>query len=193
MGALHAQPAEPIVLVDINDVTEVAEKIRTFHPENVVAVTGRSSSLFRGNPAYGQYRGTMRFFHVDGGHSCFGTYTDILIGSDLAGDRALIAIDDFGNMRYPQLHAAVYKFLFERPDFRMVLCGANKAYLCRTEDFAFYDRLLREGLVDHATALGCACTLVRTSYAHDYGCFSVQPPAGRPLVGRDEDPDDVVF
>ncbi len=192
MGALHVQPADPVVLVDISDATDVAEKIRAFHPKNVVTVTGRSS-LFRGNPAYERYRATMRFFHVDGGHSGFGTYTDILIGSEMAGDRALISIDDFGNMRYPQLHAAVYKFLFEWTDFRMVLCGGNKAYLCRAEDFAFYDRLIRERFVDHATALGCACTLVRTSYAHDYGCFSVQAPAGRALVGRDEDPDDIPF
>jgi hypothetical protein len=136
----------------------------------------------------------VRFFHVDGEHSCFGTYTDIVIGSEMAGDRALIAIDDFGNMRYPQLHAAVYKFLFARPDFRMVLCGGNKAYLCRAEDFALYDRLIRKHLVPHATALGCPFTLARTSYAHDYGCFAVQPLVeGRALVGRDEDPDEIVF
>ena len=71
MGALHVQPADPVVLVDISDATDVAEKIRAFHPKNVVTVTGRSS-LFRGNPAYERYRATMRFFHVDGGHSGFG-------------------------------------------------------------------------------------------------------------------------
>jgi len=193
LGALHAQPSEPVVLVDISDVTDVAEQIRTFHPESVVTVTGRSSSVFRASAPYEQYRTAMRFFHVDGGHSCVGTYADIVIGSEMTSDQALISIDDFGNMRYPQLHAAVFKFLFERPDFRMVLCGANKAYLCRTEDFAFYDGLIRDQLVRHATALGSRFTLARTSYAHDYGCFSVQPFEGRDLVGRDEDPDDVVF
>ncbi|HEY2741436.1 MAG TPA: class I SAM-dependent methyltransferase [Gaiellaceae bacterium] len=194
MGAVHAAPSEPIVLVDINDTADVAEQIRAFHPENLVTVTGRSSSLFRTTPEYQQYRGSIRFFHVDGGHSCFGTYADIVTGSEMVGDRPLIAIDDFGNMRYPQLHAAVYKFLFARPDFRMVLCGANKAYLCRTEDFALYDGVIREHLVSHATALGHPFTLARTSYAHDFGCFAVQELVeGRPLVGRDEEPDTIVF
>jgi hypothetical protein len=193
LGAVHAEPSEPIVLVDVNDVTAVAETIRTFHPENVSTVTGRSSSLFRANQEYAEYRGTLRFFHVDGSHSCFGTFTDISIASEMVGDRALISIDDFGNIRYPQLHAAVYKFLFERPDFIMVLCGAGKAYLCRSEDFAFYDRLIRDHLVPHVTALGCPLTLARTSYAHDYGCFAVQPSGGPALVGRDEDPEDIVF
>jgi hypothetical protein len=194
LGALHAQPSESVVLVDIWVAPDVTEKIREVHPEKVVAVTGGSSSRFRGTAVHEQYRGTMRFFHVDGGHSCFGAYTDIVTGSEMVGDRPLISIDDFGNMRYPQLHAAVYKFLFERPDFRMVLCGANKAYLCRTEDFAFYDALIREHLVQHATALGHPFTLARTSYAHDYGCFAVQDLVeGRALVGRDEDPDDIVF
>jgi hypothetical protein len=97
-------------------------------------------------------------------------------------------------MRYPQLHAAIYKFLFARPDFRMVLCGANKAYLCRTEDFAIYDALIRKHLAPYAASLGCPVSLARTSYAHDYGCFSVQPYVdGCPLIGRDEDPEDVVF
>jgi hypothetical protein len=205
LGALHAQPSEPVVLVDIFVPPDVTEKIRDLrlqqrrrvgatHPEKVVAVTGASSSRLRGTAVHEQYRGTMRFFHVDGGHSCFGTYTDIVTGSEMVGDRPLISIDDFGNMRYPQLHAAVYKFLFERPDFRMVLCGGNKAYLCRTEDFVFYDGLIREHLVPHATALGHPFTLARTSYAHDYGCFAVQDLVeGRALVGRDEDPDDIVF
>lgn len=193
LGALHAGPLESIVLVDINEIADVAETIRSFHPENVSVVTGRSSSLFRANQEYAEHRGTMRFFHVDGGHSGYGTFADIVIASEMVGDRALISIDDFGNMRYPQLHAAVYKFLFQRPDFMMVLCGAGKAYLCRTEDFAFYDHQIREHLVPHVTALGCPVTLARTSYAHDYGCFAVQPSGGPALVGRDEDPEDIVF
>jgi hypothetical protein len=76
----------------------------------------------------------------------------------------------------------------------MVLCGANKAYLCRTEDFVLFDELIRKYLVPHAASLGVPLTLARTSYAHDYGCFAVEAVATeRPLVGRDEDPDVIVF
>jgi hypothetical protein len=193
MGALYMRQDEPVVLVDIHDVSGVVDEIRTFHPENVASFTGKSSS-FRMSELYQQNRGAIRFFHVDGDHSGFGTYGDIVLASEMVGKHALISIDDFGNMRYPQLHAAIYKFLFARPDFRMVLCGENKAYLCRTEDFALFDELIRKYLVAHAAGLGCRWTLARTSYAHDFGCFAIQDPIeGRPLIGRDEDPDDIVF
>jgi hypothetical protein len=193
LGALHTRQDEPVVLIDIHDLSDVADEIRTFHPENVVSFTGKSS-WFRSSESYEQYRGAIRFFHVDGDHSGFGTYGDIALASEMVGDRALISIDDFGNMRYPQLHAAIYKFLFSRPDFRMVLCGENKAYLCRTEDFALFDGLIRNYLIGHCAGLGSEWTLARTSYAHDFGCFAIQDRIeGRPLIGRDEDPDDIVF
>lgn len=169
------------------------DAIRAFHPGEVVSFTG-TSLLLPSSDIHLRYRGRIRFFHIDGEHSCAGTYANLAFASEMVGSRALIAIDDFGNMRYPQLHAAVYKFLFSRPDFRMVLCGANKAYLCRAEDFVLFDTLIREHLVPQVAALGCPLTLARTSYAHDYGCFAVQESVeGRPLVGRDENPDDIVF
>lgn len=193
LGALHMTQDEPVVLVDINNASEVVAEIRTFHSTNVASFAGKSSS-FRASELYEEYRGTIRFFHVDGDHSGFATYGDITLASEMVGGRSLISIDDFGNMRYPQLHAAVYKFLFARPDFRMVLCGENKAYLCHAEDFALFDELIRKYLVPHMAKLGCQRTLARTSYAHDFGCFSIQDPVeGRPLIGRDEDADDIVF
>jgi hypothetical protein len=193
LGALHLMPNEAVILVDVSSAAAVADEIRKYHPGEVVVYTGRSS-LVRSSKVYAKHRGTIRFFHVDGEHSCFGAFGDILLASEMVGARALISIDDFGNMRYPQLHAAVYKFLFARPDFKMVLCGANKAYLCRTEDFALFDGLIRNYLVPYVTSLGCPLSLARTSYAHDYGCFAVQDAVdGHSLVGRDEDPDDVVF
>jgi hypothetical protein len=193
MGALHMAPDQPVVLVDTSNTDAVVEAIRTFHPGDVVSLTARSST-FRSSDIYPTYRGGIRFFHVDGEHSGAGTYADLTVASEMVGSQALIAIDDFGNMRYPQLHAATYKFLFSRPEFRMVLCGGNKAYFCRTEDFALYDELIRKFLVPHTTSLGVPLTLARTSYAHDYGCFAVELLAtDRPLIGRDEDPDVIVF
>jgi len=193
LGALHMAPDQSVVLVDVQDLTAIADEIRTFHSGDVVTFGGKSSS-FRSSGSYERYRGLIRFFHVDGDHSGFGAYGDIVLASEMVGGRSLIVIDDFGNMRYPQLHAAVYKFLFSRLDFKMVLCGGNKAYLCRAEDFVLFDGLIRKYLVPYLKQLGFPRSLARSSYAHDYGCFSVQPAVeGRVLVGRDEDPDDIVF
>lgn len=193
LGALHMRPDEVVVLVDLSSTDDVAEVIRTFHGGDVVTFAGRSSQL-SASDLEDRYAGMIRFFHIDGEHTGAATYSDLAYASTMVGGRALIAIDDFGNMRYPQLHAAVYKFLFARPDFRMVLCGAGKAYLCRTEDFALFDSLIRAELVPHLTGLGFALRLARTSYAHDYGCFALEAdPDGRALIGRDDDPDDIVF
>ena len=193
LGALYMRRDEVVVLVDISPTDEVAEAIRSFHGGEVVSFTGRSSRL-PASDLQERYGGRIRFFHVDGEHTGAATYADVTYASTMVSSQALIAIDDFGNMRYPQLHAAVYKFLFARPDFRMVLCGANKTYLCRTEDFAFYDSLIRGELVPHLKALGFPLRLARTSYAHDYGCFALEADVdGRALIGRDDKPDDIVF
>jgi hypothetical protein len=193
MGALHVADEEPIVLVDINDVAGVVDQIHTFHGGEVDSFTEKSS-LFRSSELYQRHRGKIRFFHVDGEHSGSGTYADLTLAAEMVGSRAIISVDDFGNMRYPQLHAGIYRFLFQRPDFRMVLCGANKAYICRAEDFVLYDDLIKANLVGFLTALGLPVSLARTSYAHDFGCFAVQPAVpDQPLIGRDEDPETIVF
>lgn len=193
LGALHLRPDEPVVLVDVNSAEDVAQELRAVHPGPVETYRGRSSG-FRASPLHQRHLGGIRFFHVDGEHSCHAAFGDLGLAAEMLGERGLVSVDDFGNLRYPQLLAAVYRFLFARPDFRMFLCGGNKAYLCRTEDFALYDGLVRSHLPGYLAAVGRPATLVRTSYAHDFGCFSVEDRVeGRDLIGRDEDPDDIPF
>lgn len=136
------------------------EEIRGFNGD-VSSFTGRSTG-FRRSELYARHRGRIRFFHVDGDHTAFATYADLVLASEMICANGVIAIDDFGNMRYPQLHAGIYKFLFERPDFKMFLCGAGKAYLCLAEDFAWFDAQVRERLIDHVTARGSAVALHRS-------------------------------
>jgi hypothetical protein len=106
LGALHMLPDQAVVLADINRMDAVVDEIRAFHSLEVVSFIGRSS-LLPSSDIRLKYRRMIRFFHIDGGHSCAGTYADLAFASEMVGSRALVAIDDFGFMRYPQLHAAV--------------------------------------------------------------------------------------
>jgi hypothetical protein len=106
----------------------------------------------------------------------------------------VLVVDDFYNFHYPQLTAIVYKFLYDRPDYKMFLCSGSKAYICRAEDFVQFESIVRAGLPKHLGDLGVSISLRKTSDTHDMGCFAVVPRLlDRDVVGRDSYPDDIPF
>ena len=77
------------------------------------------------------------------------------------------------NPRYPQLVAAVYKFLFDHAQtYKMLLCGMNKCYIVKGDD-AFYEAFIRNDLSGQLKQRGRIVTISKSSYAHDMGCFAV--------------------
>ncbi|HYZ33786.1 MAG TPA: class I SAM-dependent methyltransferase [Crenalkalicoccus sp.] len=192
LAALHMRPDETLTLVDIQDLKEVEDRIRALGGPQVRSFTGKSSN-FRASAAYRAIE-PVRWFHIDGDHSGFSTTIDLNIAADLLGGHGIICVDDFFNPRYPQLAAAVFRFLFNRPEYRMLLCGANKVFICRSEDYALYESLIRKYLAAHMASCGISVTIAKTSYAHDFGCFAIEGRQGRhDVVGRDEDITDIVF
>jgi hypothetical protein len=194
LGAVHLRQDEACLLVDINDIMPVAERIRKDLNLSTRVVCGRSDDPGT-ERQLADYVGTVRWFHIDGDHSGFSTTNDLRLADRFLNAHGIICVDDFFNPRYPQLAAAVYKFLFDHNfSYRMILCGMNKCYLVRTAEYVFYEGLIREYLFSHMTALGHSITVSKTSWAHDMGCFAVVGRFGDyEVMGRDEDPGDVVF
>ena len=192
LGSLYLRPDETAVLVDINDPVNAEKIILSLRGPKVAKFVGKSREFPRSQLFRDIY--PVRWFHIDGDHSGFSTTTDLEIAAHMLGEQGLICVDDFFNPRYPQLAASVFRFLFSRPTFKLLLCGANKAFICHASDYALYEDLIRRKLAKHMKLLGMSVTLAKTSYAHDFGCFAIEPRwMDRDNIGRDEDFDDIPF
>jgi hypothetical protein len=191
LGAAHLVDDELCILIDINEIPQVAQSLREMSVKAVVKAGRRSDDPTVANELR-EYEGTVRWFHIDGAHDGYTTTADLRLAGRFLANRGIICVDDFLSPRYPQLTAAVYRFLFDNPIYRMFLCGMNKAYIARAADYAFYEGILRHGLPKHLKESGYAVTLAKTSYAHDDGCFAViERVSDFDIYGRDEDPADV--
>src|SRR5581483_8963163 len=120
---------------------------------------------------------------------------DLRTAAHLIAERGIICVDDFFNFRYPQVTAAVYRFLFEHPlEFRMLFCGATKCYLVRAGAYAMYEAEIREGLASHLEQCGYKLQLYKTSYSSDMGCFAMWiGEHHNPIYGMDENPDFIPY
>lgn len=193
LGAQYLAKTETAILIDTADVSVTVRQLESLTSAPVINFTGRSS-LFRATPPFTAHAGRVRWFHIDGDHSGYATWNDLCLAADMISAQGIICVDDFENFRYPQLIAAVYRFLFAHPEFRMFLIGGNKAFICHTENYAIWEGMVRNFLPASLRQNGITASITKTSYTHDFGCFAICPRQhDRDLIGRDEDLDDVVF
>jgi hypothetical protein len=196
LGALHLKADEICVLNDIHPMAAVAAAIETFRPRNNFYIQTRSTELTINQEIIAR-RGQFRWIHIDGDHTGHATFQDLQLAGVLVSDRGIICIDDFFSFRYPQLTAAVYRFLFDSIfSFTMLFCGANKCYLCRPEAYPLYEDLIRRFylLAADGEGMNIDLQLNKSSYARDFGCFSSSPKTSeRRLWGLDYSPDEIVY
>lgn len=189
LAACHMVAPQILLLNDISPIDDVVEAARSLRGPEVRTVIAKSFAL-RTDAALAPLHGTMRWIHIDGDHSGFNVAADLLTAEQFLGDKGIICVDDFFSPRYPQVTAAVFRFLEQRnPIYRMVLCGAGKAYICRTEDHALYDSLIGKFLGPALRQGGIEATLHRSTPTHDGGCFGLGPREnGKDYIGLDSDP-----
>jgi len=193
LGALYLQRGELALLVDINDLRTVRDEISRLSVRSQV-FQGKSSAL-KTSERFNDRIGKVRWFHIDGDHSGYSTYHDLCLAEQFISGLGIICVDDFCNPRYPQLNAAIFKFLFDRPfSFKMVLCGMNKCYIVHSEAYQVYEDLIRKYMAQHILAKGFNLTISKTGYAHDMGCFSVEPRVrDMDYIGPDDDVTNIIF
>ena len=194
LAACHMQRGEWCILNDINPIDDVVAKIRSLDEPQVQAVLTKSLSLLTA-PDLGRFHGTARWVHIDGDHDGHSVTNDLHVAERFLADRGVICVDDFFSGRYPQVTAAVYKFLFDTtPLYRMVLCGAGKCYLVRSADYTLYEGLVRKHLAGHLHSRGQSATIHKSTHAYDMGCFSIDPRVrDMDYCGRDADTADIPF
>jgi hypothetical protein len=72
----------------------------------------------------------LRFVNVDGAHWFEAVVNDLRLAASTAGSDCVIAVDDFFNPDYPEVSAAYYAWLEDRPDFVPFCVSQAKLYLC---------------------------------------------------------------
>ena len=68
---------------------------------------------------------TLRFVHIDGGHSYDAAISDLRLVADRVMRHGVIAVDDYENRIFPEVTRAVHDFLGSRVDYR-VLADLNR-------------------------------------------------------------------
>jgi hypothetical protein len=194
LAACHMQRGEWCILNDVNPIDDVVAKICSLDEPQVQAVLTKSLCLLTA-PDLVRFYGTARWIHIDGDHDGHSVTNDLHVAERFLADRGVICVDDFFSGRYPQVTAAVYKFLFDTmPRYRMVLCGAGKCYLVRSADYTLYEGLVRKHLAGHLSGHEQSYTIHKSTHAYDMGCFSLGPrERDSDYCGRDADTNDIPF
>jgi Methyltransferase domain len=192
LSAMYLAPDEEIVLVDIHPLEAIGRQIDELGGGRAVCITAKSSNL--ASVDLTRFNGGMRWIHIDGDHSGYSVANDLSLADRFLADHGIVVLDDFFNPRYPQIAAEVYRFLFASPQYKMLLCGINKCYLVRSENYDVYEGLIRKYLSDAFEGQGEVITLSRSTYAHDMGCWSIEMRKSQRLImGRDQDPANIPY
>lgn len=153
--------------------------------DGVVVVATRSEHLLR-HPIAAEMRRSVRWLHIDGEHTGRAVFGDLEIAHELLAAGGLVVIDDFFSPMYPQITAATYAYLTRHPyDFRLLLVGFDKAYLCRPASYVRYQTFVARKLGAMMHAAGSPVTLFKTSGPEDETSVS-GPTTSRlvPFAGR---------
>jgi cephalosporin hydroxylase len=172
--AASAQAQERLILVDKWDNLD-RKAISQICPHMEFVLTD-SESFKSIVPDFDSLRGKTRFLHVDSSHTYRTTLAELALAEELVHEKGVIALDDFTNLNYSQILAAIFKYLASnRTALTVFLVTDEKAYLCRKSAFEFYgDFALRNLLNGLAARVEGRYALARTDADPEYRAFHVR-------------------
>lgn len=130
----------------------------------------------------------LAWSHIDGMHSFSAVLSDLAICEQMLGDYGIICIDDFHTDLYPQIPAAVYKYLYTTPtDICIFLIGFNKAYLCRNCAFHYFSDFVGKNIHWSLKELGHLVSLVKTDRNSEFDAYAIAPFQGNHTFGSHVD------
>ena len=145
----------------------------------------RSENLATHDYSRQHYRG-LAFAHIDGMHRFSAVQNDLRVCEDLLSDYGIIAVDDFHTDLFPQIPAAVYRYLYSGlSDLSIFLVGYNKAYLCRNAAKWFFKQVVHDRSLIALKDLGHTVSLVKNDRHDAFDAYSLTAWQGTPRVGDD--------
>ncbi|MGH6890398.1 MAG: class I SAM-dependent methyltransferase [Rhizomicrobium sp.] len=119
-------------------------------------------------------RRRMAFAHIDGMHRFSSVIADLQLCETLLADYGILSVDDFHTDLFPQIPAAVYKYLYSGvSDLCIFLVGLNKAYLCRNQAKKHFLQFAGTNLLPRLEKLGYKLTLVKTDRNDSFDAFGI--------------------
>jgi predicted O-methyltransferase YrrM len=178
--AMHAMPEDEVVLVDIDSLKDARAILSNLQDTNIHYLEMESFDLIRTDlVSTGGNR--FRWISIDAEHTREAVHRDLGYANQLLSRDGIIAMDDFFQPAYPQITAAVYEFLERHAgELTMIMCGFNKAYLCRPRAAQQYLDFIRDHMGHALEARQAAVSLFKTSEPTDYNVFGAVGLHGNP-------------
>lgn len=175
LSALHINPKEEFVLIDGTPFIHEAEKsLKSLLGKRGVWINQMSYQLTAGDLK--KEKG-FRWIHIDGEHTGRAVTHDLEITEPLLSDFGMLVLDDFFNPMYPQLTEAVFAWLAaNRYRLSIILCGWNKAYLCRPQTAPFYRSFIIKQLAEEIHRRDYHnFTITKTAALEETSAFGISP------------------
>ena len=182
MSTQHLRPEEKFFLIDCSNHLDDAKRNLQPHLQGRGVFHKQQSALMTPESIGAKLR-SVRWIHIDGGHTGNDVVTDIELCEKLLSDNGVMVLDDFFNPMYPQLTEAVYAYMAaNRYKLTMFLIGYNKAYLSRPGSAWCYRSLIKSGLADFLRVREVNDFLVcKTTPTEESACYGI----GNRFVDRD--------
>ncbi|HLY06402.1 MAG TPA: class I SAM-dependent methyltransferase [Rhizomicrobium sp.] len=133
---------------------------------------------------YAKNRRRIAFAHIDGSHKFSAVISDLQICEQMLANFGIISVDDFHTDLFPQIPAAVYKYVFSGvSDLCIFLVGLNKAYLCRNLAKKHFMQFARTDLLPALERNGQKLTLAKTDRNDSFDAFGIGGFFERRLFG----------
>lgn len=128
----------------------------------------------------------LAFAHIDGMHRFSNVIADLQLCETMLGSHGIISVDDFHTDLFPQVPAAVYKYLYSGiSDLCLFLIGLNKAYLCRNAAKKYFMQYCGTQFLPALESLGQKLTLVKTDRNDSFDAFGIAHFWENRLYGTD--------
>lgn len=106
---------------------------------------------------------SIGFCHIDGMHTFSAVQSDIAACESMLSDFGIMCLDDIFTELYPQVTAAMFDYLaLAITDLVPFLVGFNKAYLCRSVAFPYYQAYAEKNLVHALREMGHRVSVIKT-------------------------------
>ena len=195
LAALHARQGESCVFVDMLSMNEAAARIQDAVPGADCTYLEMESSELKSSPVMKTLKRTVRWVHIDGGHSAAEVTQDLETAHAVLHPMGVVVLDDFFSPAYPQIVQAMFQYLLKRPkDFSLFLCGHNKGYLCRPGAARMYLMFVKDRLHHEMELRGCGgVTLYKTTTPKEVNAFGSCPQSEAGVTYRGLDSDHNAF
>lgn len=194
LAVQHLRPEEQFVMIDGTHYIDEAKATLEPYLKGRGVYHKKMSNLIT-TESIGLAPRSMRWIHIDGGHTGYEVTSDLEMAEKLLADDGVLAMDDFFFPMYPQVTEAIYGYLANNPfKLTLILVGYLKGYFCRPSFAWRYREAIRHVFPGALRSRGLTdFTLYKTTPTEECATYGIAGATdGRTFYGLDNDPDRIL-